>query len=128
MRDTGVSDSCFHCGQPVPAGAAWHARIDGFDRPMCCPGCAAVAESIVGSGYGDSYSTRDGFAAQAGAPGSAPALADEGGIDAAFSVDGVRCAACVWLIERRLARLDGVLAADLNMASGRLQLRRDPSR
>jgi Cu2+-exporting ATPase len=128
MRDTSVSESCFHCGQPVPAGAAWHARIDGFDRPMCCPGCAAVAESIVGSGYGDYYSTRDGFAARAGAPGPAPDLADEGGIDCAFSVDGVRCAACVWLIERRLARLDGVLAADLNMASGRLQLRRDPAR
>ncbi len=128
MRDGSLSESCFHCGQPVPAGAGWRARIDGADRPMCCPGCAAVAESIVDSGCGDYYRTRAGFAIQAQAPGPAPALADAGGIDCAFSVDGVRCAACVWLIERRLARLDGVLAADLNMASGRLQLRRDPQR
>ena len=44
-----------------------------------------------------------------------------------FSVEGIRCAACVWLIERRLGSLAGVLGADMNVATERLHLRWDRS-
>lgn len=136
VRDADAS--CFHCGLPVPANTNWQVAIDAIMRPMCCPGCQAVAQSIVGSGFGDYYSTRTEFSATAGQEALIPPQlqlydTDEiaGQFDAAggqaceatFSVEGIRCAACVWLIERRLARLPGVQNADMNVATSRLRLR-----
>jgi Cu2+-exporting ATPase len=123
---------CFHCGLPVPAGASWSLAIDGVRQPMCCPGCEAVASSIVGSGFGDYYRNRTAFAAPAELGALAPpelALYDDDAAasKALYSVDGIRCAACVWLIERRLRGLPGVRAADLNAASGRLAVSWSPS-
>jgi Cu2+-exporting ATPase len=124
--------ACFHCGLPVPAGAGWQVEIGGAMRPMCCPGCEAVAHSIVGCGFGDYYSTRTELSATArGAALIPPQLllydVEQGGAgdaaEAAFSVEGIRCAACVWLIERRLAGVPGVQGADLNVASARLHVR-----
>ncbi|MGH6690267.1 MAG: heavy metal translocating P-type ATPase metal-binding domain-containing protein, partial [Gammaproteobacteria bacterium] len=31
-----MSQSCYHCGLPVPAGAPHFALIDGVRQPMCC--------------------------------------------------------------------------------------------
>ncbi|UUZ54885.1 cation transporter [Massilia sp. H-1] len=44
---------------------------------------------------------------------------------AVFSLEGIRCAACVWLIERRLARVPGIAAAEVNVATERLNVRWD---
>ncbi|MDB5935571.1 MAG: heavy metal translocating P-type ATPase [Massilia sp.] len=119
--------ACYHCGLLVPAKGNWSAAIDGAARPMCCPGCAAVADSIVASGFADYYQTRTAFAAPAELAALAPpelALYDQGNAasEAVYSVDGIRCAACVWLIERRLRSLPGVRAADMNVATGRLKV------
>lgn len=128
---------CFHCGLPVPENTRWNTKIEGVSRPMCCPGCQAVAQSIVDSGFGDYYSTRIGYSATADQQTLIPpelALYDaaenseqfgdssEAG-EATFSIEGIRCAACVWLIERRLARLPGVQRADMNVGTGRLSVR-----
>jgi Cu2+-exporting ATPase len=125
-----VPAACFHCGLPVPANGRWSTAIDGAARPMCCPGCAAVASSIVASGFGDYYGSRTAFAAQAELDALAPpelALYDAGAAsEAVYSIDGIRCAACVWLIERRLRSLPGVLAADMNVATARLQVSWSP--
>jgi Cu2+-exporting ATPase len=122
--------ACFHCGLPTPADSRWQARIEGVARPMCCPGCACAAQAIVDGGFGDYYGSRAEYAAHAGEnedDGPGLALYDEDGNsgDAAFSIEGIRCAACVWLVERRLAQLPGVLQANLNVATERLQLRWD---
>ena len=101
---------------------------------MCCPGCAAVAQAIVESGFSDYYATRTGFAAtalEALPPAAAllesvPAGADAGARDEIYSVEAIRCAACVWLIERAAAQVPGVSAALLNVSTGQLHLRRDP--
>jgi Cu2+-exporting ATPase len=119
--------ACFHCGLPVPANSRrWSVAIEGVARAMCCPGCEAVAASIVASGFADYYQTRTAFAAPAELETLAPpelALYDAGAAsEAIYSVDGIRCAACVWLIERRLRSLPGVRAADMNAATGRLQV------
>jgi Cu2+-exporting ATPase len=124
--------ACFHCGLPAPRDSRWQAFIDGAPRPMCCPGCAAAAQAIVDGGFGDYYGTRTEYAARADeiAP-DAPELGlydddddDEGGGgEASFTIEGMRCAACVWLIERRLAQLPGVLEASLNVATERLHVR-----
>ena len=133
-NDIGGAD-CFHCGLALPSGAAWSVRIDGAARPMCCPGCAAVAQTIVDIGQSEYYRTRSGFAASAaGSVLVPPELQlydnadarfelDADSCEATLAVDGIRCAACVWLIERRLTRLPGVQAANLNVATERLYVR-----
>lgn len=130
--------NCFHCGLPTPAeaGMRWSVVIAGTAQPMCCPGCQAVAQSITDNGLGNYYATRTGYGVTAsGAAQMPPELllydnaastvnADSAGeMEADFSVAGIRCGACVWLIERRLARLPGVLRAELNVATERLHVR-----
>ena len=139
MPDThaSVSAACFHCGLDAPAVSGWTVVIDGHARPMCCPGCQAVAQAIVDTGFAAYYRTRSAFGPTAADTLVPPELAlydratppdGGGGIqDAVFSVDGIRCAACVWLIERRLAALPGVQGADMNVATERLRVRWDPA-
>ncbi|HWS75025.1 MAG TPA: heavy metal translocating P-type ATPase [Quisquiliibacterium sp.] len=139
----GEALACFHCGQPVPAGSRWRVRLDGADRDMCCAGCQAVAQAIADAGLEDYYRHRS---APAAGPSAVPpeldalALYDEpdvqqrfvrGGADSAettLMLDGLRCGACVWLIERTLAAQPGVTAASVNFATERAVLRWDPSR
>ena len=137
--ERGVVESlCFHCGLPVAAQADWKVEIDGEQRAMCCPGCQAVAESIVANGFSDYYRSRTGFAATVAEQDLVPPelqlydadskVATDNAADAAtesatYSVRNIRCAACVWLIERHLARLPGVVSAELNVVTERLQVR-----
>ena len=126
---------CFHCGLPVPAGSRWRVTIDDLPRAMCCPGCEAVAQTIVEIGQSSYYRERDDYAANAlDATLMPPELRlysnddaqfarDASSCEATLSVDGIRCAACVWLIERQLTRLPGVQAASLNVATERLYVR-----
>lgn len=123
---------CFHCGLPVPHDSRWQATIGGNVQRMCCPGCAAAAQAIVDGGFADYYATRTAYATQADLEAAnAPELdlVDGAGLDgaASFTVEGIRCAACVWLIERRLQQVPGVLDASLNVATERLFVRWDPS-
>ncbi|NHZ37488.1 heavy metal translocating P-type ATPase [Massilia rubra] len=129
--------ACYHCGLPVALGATWSVRIDGQARPMCCPGCEAVAHGIVEAGLADYYRTRSVFADRAEGVELVPpelALYDSAVVatqgeqregefsHGVYSLDGIRCAACVWLIERRLARLPGVREAQVNVATERLHM------
>jgi Cu2+-exporting ATPase len=129
-----VSDfaACYHCGQPAVDGSRWQAVVGGEARTMCCPGCAAAAQAIHEAGLGDYYGSRTGFSARiedAGATDPALRLVDDMGLDgdAVFTVEGLRCAACVWLIERRVAALPGVETAVMNVATERLHVRWDPA-
>ncbi|RZA30456.1 MAG: heavy metal translocating P-type ATPase, partial [Lysobacteraceae bacterium] len=121
--------NCFHCGTPVPEGSRWQARVDGASRSMCCPGCAAAAEAIVAGGFADYYSARTEYAASATAQSDEPELVlfDQQGTngEGSFSIEGVRCGACVWLVERRLGQLPGVREIALNVATGRVFVRWD---
>ena len=125
-----VGEDCFHCGLPVPAHSPWRARVGGAERAMCCPGCAAAARTIVDAGCGDYYDTRSGYGATVDAA-DAPALAlfddEQNTGEGSFTVEGIRCAACVWLIERRILAVPGVQEALLNVGSERLQARWDPA-
>ena len=139
-RSTNIDAAdCFHCGLPVPAGSPWTVRIDETDQPMCCPGCEAVAQAIVDNGLADYYRSRqslpDGVAEtvpEALSLYDAPELAGQftgshGNAEATLSVEGIRCAACVWLIEKRLSQVPGLQSADLNVATEKLQVSWDAS-
>ncbi|HSB23199.1 MAG TPA: heavy metal translocating P-type ATPase metal-binding domain-containing protein, partial [Burkholderiaceae bacterium] len=138
------SQSCFHCGLPVPAGTRWRAVVDGVARPMCCPGCEAVARTIVEAGLAGYYRHRTEAAptARAALPGLLADLAvwdhpaiqravvRDGGAtrEAALLLEDLNCAACVWLTEQHLLRLGGVREVAVNFATRRATVRWDPTR
>ena len=128
------STPCFHCGLPVPESGHWSVRVDAIEQPMCCPGCQAVAQAIVDSGLTTYYSSRQQLPEGVAAPlpealslYDSPELAaqftnDAGDAEAMLSIEGIRCSACVWLIEKRLSQVPGLKSANLNVATEKLQV------
>ena len=55
-----MNDSaCFHCALPVDPRDQYFVEIDGDSKPVCCPGCKAVAELIRDTGMSNYYEMRD---------------------------------------------------------------------
>jgi Cu2+-exporting ATPase len=134
-----VSEACFHCGLPAEAGR-WRAPVLGAARDFCCAGCQAVASTIVAGGFEQYYATRSEPALRPGELAAAAAY-DDPLAQAQFTVsrgphersttlilDGIRCAACLWLNEQTLRRLPGVLHASVNYTTRRAQVDWDPAR
>jgi P-type Cu2+ transporter len=129
-------ERCFHCGELL-AGSSLTARIADRDEPVCCRGCLAVAELIAGAGLGDYYRLRespgtrpDGTAADdRWAALNRPEIASQfvltsGNTDSVtLAVDGLRCAACSWLVDRMLQTLPGITDTSTNAATGRTHVR-----
>ena len=139
-----ASPPCYHCGLPVPDDTDFRLRILKEVRSLCCHGCLAVAQAIVDNGLDDYYRYRTEL------PKTADDLVpeelrkldlydhpevqksfvhDEGGSvrQASLILEGITCAACIWLNERHLRQLPGVRAASVNYASHRARVRWDDS-
>jgi Cu2+-exporting ATPase len=112
-----MAPACYHCGLPVLEPGRYRARICGELRDLCCPGCEAVAGTIAAAGLESYYETRTAPAAPLEPFGRE--VGDDGAAEAALILDRVRCAACLWLIECRLARVHGVTRAEVNYATQR---------
>lgn len=129
---------CFHCGLPVKETELFSVVIDGEPRAMCCPGCAAVAQMIAGSGLTGYYRHRSAPAMRpddASADAHEYAIFDEpdaradfvaaepdGACHAQLAIDGISCAACTWLIEHHLSALPGVRQVGVNLAEHRASI------
>ena len=115
--------------------------VDGDWRPVCCPGCEAVAAAILGYGLQGYYEhrTSPALTAEPGRENEDLRIYDDpevqrgfvhtaasGECDAALMLEGVRCTACVWLNQSVLGRLPGVLGVGINATTHRAQLRWDP--
>jgi Cu2+-exporting ATPase len=127
---------CFHCGEPVAAGGS----VRDAERAYCCGGCAAAAAWIAAAGLEGYYRTRvepapvpqppaEAAIARWDAPAFLAAHAPEraGRRSITLVVEGIRCAACAWLIERALAREPGVTTVSVNAASARLAIEWHPA-
>lgn len=136
--------ACFHCGEPVPPGPVPAIRYRDSEQPACCAGCQAVAQSIIDAGLGDYYTQRDRPADRA-APlpeevreqlrlYDEPALqqsfvhGDGESREAALLIEGIVCAACIWLNERQIARLPGVQEVAINYSTHRARVRWEATR
>ena len=135
---------CFHCGLPVPNGAHYPIQFEGETRQTCCRGCQAVAQTIIDSGQGAYYTHRTALPAtpqQAEAELAQMGLYDlpeiqesfvrteaENIREAALILENIVCAACIWLNERHIAGLPGVLSVEINYATRRARVRWDTSR
>ncbi|MGF1724911.1 heavy metal translocating P-type ATPase [Photobacterium nomapromontoriensis] len=138
-----MTKDCYHCGDPVPKNCQHKVEILGKIRDMCCPGCEAVASTIVESGLTSYYEYRTAPAEKADlVPQQLQALLlydhdeiqqefvrkGENGKEVSLSLDGVSCAACAWLIEKQLKREPGVITIRVNTSTHRALLSWDPAK
>ena len=146
---SGAEAGCFHCGLPIPRGAHYPIVFEGRTRENCCAGCQAVANAIIDNDLGHYYRHRT---APAGAPGQPLIpeelqelrLFDQPDIQRQFVVmetdsasgetireaslilEGITCAACVWLNERHVKALPGVQQFSVNYSTHRARVRWNP--
>lgn len=135
------SDSlCFHCQLPMPNDADYALEIKGQVRQMCCPACVAAAKMIVANDLTHYYEYREicdvnelpvegktvrksesrEFEAWAKADYRTKYCKAVGErLEAELIISGIRCAACVWLLEKYLSSIDGVDSVTVNLASHR---------
>lgn len=130
--------ACWHCGEQLPAEVLY-ASIAGQSRALCCRGCLAAAEWIEQLGLGDYYRLRTVLAqkpnddpssrSSAHAAWLRPEVARhvvrklaQGSSEVMLLVEGVRCSACVWLIERAVGALPGVISVQVNAAAQRARV------
>lgn len=137
-----LDECCFHCGLPVSGDARETASIAGAERSFCCTGCKAVCEAIFAAGL-EGFYRRTPEGEVLGPPPEPPkdlALFDLDVVQEEFTdvacegreinllVEGIHCAACVWLIEKGLESLPGVEEARVNLTGRRLRVRWDNGR
>ena len=128
----------------MPSNADYPVSIDGVEHNMCCRGCQAVAQAIVDGGLTSFYKHRD---APSGRPEELipeelarmdlydqPALQagfvtlDESNLKhASLILEGITCAACVWLNERHVRALQGVQDFQVNYSTHRAHVAWDDS-
>jgi len=145
MPEASCEFSCYHCGQPIPEDLDLSVDIGGEARAMCCYGCQAVAQSIVANGLEDYYRSRDSLPES---PREAmPAILEQLALydhadfqksfvkllgqnerEASLLLEGITCAACIWLNEQHVGKLPGVTAVDINYATRRARVRWDDTR
>ncbi len=131
--------ACFHCGLPVPTGADYRTRVLGEPRDMCCPGCQAVAQAIVEADMEEYYRHRT--EASPRPDDDLERVLEELSIydrpemqksfvanregdrrEASLILEGIVCAACIWLSERHVRQLPGVESFSVNFTTHRAQV------
>ena len=139
-----VTPVCYHCGLSVPSDLDLHVRIGNAERAMCCHGCAAVAQAIVDAGLESFYQYRTvpSITGREVVPEflqrtrvydrvevQQQFVRETGTLrEASLIIEGITCAACVWLNERYLASLPGVVDVQINYSTHRAQIRWDNTR
>ncbi|MTI75664.1 MAG: cadmium-translocating P-type ATPase [Stenotrophomonas sp.] len=134
-----ATGTCHHCGEALPAQPHM-ATLGGGTHAFCCHGCAAAAEWIASADLDGYYRLRSTNAARVGEDLPDLAVWDradvqaehsrpvDGGREITLLTDGMRCAACAWLIDRALAREPGVIDCGANAVTGRIRIAWDPAR
>ena len=139
MTENTSDKPCYHCGLPVPEQFDITVEIEGEARAMCCYGCQAVAQSIVNSGMADFYRYRTDkpskpeeivpeFLSQLHAYDNPLVqkqfVSEDGDIrEVSLILEGIVCAACVWLNEQTLQALHGVIDVNINYATHRARIK-----
>jgi Cu2+-exporting ATPase len=150
MKKSAEPTFCFHCGLPVADKLNITVKYQEKDEPMCCYGCQAVAQAIIDSGMDDFYKYRtstaekpeeivpeflqqlkayDSSAVQKKFVNETSDNTSSGkALEVSLILEGITCAACVWLNEKHLNSLDGVLSTNINYSNHRARVCWDNSK
>ncbi|MFV1982319.1 MAG: heavy metal translocating P-type ATPase [Thiohalomonadales bacterium] len=135
MNSLDTQQKCYHCGLDVVTPGQYKITILEQERAMCCPGCLAVARAIVDNKLTQYYSHRT-VNAKTAAGDSIEILKqlelydndilqkafvkNEGQLsEASLMLEGIVCAACVWLNEKHVNALTGVTEFRINYSTHR---------
>ena len=116
---------CSHCLQETSRASSIIVEINGESKAFCCKGCLGVYELIHSNSLDAFYNQRCDW--QPGPPAievklQASAFSDTVTITGnehriELLLSGIRCASCVWLIEKFLMKIDGLLLVRVNYAT-----------
>ncbi len=129
--------TCFHCSLPIPPDEAVTGDIEGEPQEFCCTGCKSVCQAIYAAGLEGFYQRTPEGTCLAPPPDIPKELAlydlDEvqeefvGDLgeerDIHLLIEGIHCAACVWLIEHTLNAMPGIVSAQVNLSGKRLHVK-----
>lgn len=140
-KHTLTETECYHCGSDIPPGSHFFTTINGEEKRMCCPGCQAVAETIVAGGLDSFYRHRGSDLnptsdlleleeitkelALYDHPEIQKDFVRDLGSDqpsATLVIEGISCAACVWLLENHITKQPGIVKFSVNLTNHRAQL------
>lgn len=135
-NDTG-SLQCAHCLITIDrSNTALFLEENGKRLSFCCQGCRGIYQLVNQEGLQSFYGRRQGWI-------DGPPITDEitlsdfennvrtsgdGHSHIDISVDGIRCASCIWLIEKALSRLDGIEKVTLNYATHQASIQWNPEK
>ncbi len=117
--------TCLHCGDPIPP-------VSDGGEGFCCKGCHGAYNLVNDLGLKSYYERRTiDPETKSLRPDEDAAIIDythhvlneDNSHTLYLMVEGIHCAACVWLIETVLGRQDGVTKARVNMSTRRLVLK-----
>ena len=137
---------CYHCSSAILPGELIETELAGVNRPFCCPGCMAIAQTIHGEGLEVFYARRAQACERPAAylasneipaklqPYDDPSLrsrftrsfGNRGELETTLRLEKIRCAACVWLCEQHLRRLAGVKDVQINYVTQKVIVRFSP--
>ena len=129
-----AASTCTHCALEVPSGLV----VPNADQQFCCSGCEAAYTMIHAGGLDRFYELRRQAEANPGRVAESSRGFAEFDHDTFQSLyckacagslrttelllEGVHCAACVWLLEKLPSLVPGVIDARLNLRRATLQL------
>ncbi len=113
---------CLHCGDDTKK----------IDEDFCCRGCSAAYKIINGLGFENYYKLRQASLANGQIKPETSEIPDvaefvlsekDGSNSISLMIQGMHCAACVWLIENILKKQKDVVTARINLSKKTLHLR-----
>lgn len=129
------SERCAHCLLDMEPQNAIVDEQDGERLYFCCQGCRGIYHLLRSEGFDSFYRRRVDY--QPGPPDEQFELSsalyapfvrsmDDGSCRIDLSLSGIRCAACIWLIENYLQQHPGLIGIRVNYATHRARLEWDP--
>jgi Cu2+-exporting ATPase len=141
-----MKGECFHCGLPIPQSFDHSVTINNEPRAMCCIGCESVAKAIVENKLENFYNFRidksnkvedlvpealrqlkvyDDDELQKSFVRQIDNDSNTAIREASLILEGIVCAACVWLNEHHIKQLEGVVEFRINYSTHRASLKWD---
>lgn len=134
-----LEKKCFHCGLSISCSNKYFLEIDGIIRQMCCPGCLVISRFIIDGGFYDYYLYRDKPSNNTGELvlnnvseydiyndleiQKKFIIFDKNGFaNITLAIEGINCAACTWLIERYLNRINYINRVFVNLSTSRAHI------
>ena len=127
-----MNAACAHCGLP--------AVFEHDGRAFCCGGCSAAWDLLHDRGLAHYYDLPEKRGEAVRASGRSYEEFDHDAFAARYVrregecaetelyLEGVRCASCVWLVERLPRAVPGLVSAELDFARSRVRLTYEPGR